>query len=170
MQLDDWSLPLQKAVYDTGFSLYGHGVLRVGLVFKGYAAALYVDAAKMNAPLKPTTAKRLEIYYYHNTPRSRMIETANETLKRNLNAEELRRLRPLIDKLHSVYRDGPKGGMAALTFVPGYGTVFEWQNEVLVHIPGDEFGPAYLDVWLGKYPSSQNIKEQLLKNLIPDLQ
>ena len=163
--LDDWELPLGRIYEEQEFVLSGTAVLRVGLVFKGYAAALYVDPEKADRPLDPDTAKRLEIYYYHNTPRRRMIDTANETLERNLSAKKLQNLRPLIDKLHRVYRDGEKGGMAALTFIPGKGTFFEMQNELLIHIPGDEFGPAYLKVWLGEQPSSRTVKEQLMRGL-----
>jgi len=155
-------IPRTKSVQGRRFVLHGVGILRAGLVFKVYAAALYRDADAAPADVLEDGAISLEVHYLHKTPKRHMVGTANQTLSKNLNADKLSALRSRIDKLHAAYRDGEKGGVASLTYIPGTGLIYAYNNEIITTIKGDDF-IAYLDVWLGEKPSSKTLKAQLLE-------
>jgi len=161
----DRELPTEITVEGHVLKLHGTAVLRMGLVFKIYAASLYLPAGVRAESVLDDIPKRLEVYYLHETPRERMIETANKTLARNLEASRLERLKPPVDTWHAAYRDGPKGGVAALTYVPGSGTQYALNGDVLVTVPGPGFAAAYFGVWLGEHPGSKSVKKQLLTPL-----
>jgi hypothetical protein len=158
-------LPRQKTVNGKPFVLHGAGFLRVGLVFRVYGAALYLERPEHAERVLDDVPKRLEIFYLHNTPRDAMIEAAEEALARNVPAERLEKLRPLVDRLHEAYEDRRKGDVAALTYIPGVGTEFAVNGEQRVLIEGAEFAAAYLTVWLGEKPSSRTVRKKLLKKL-----
>jgi hypothetical protein len=158
-------LPRRREARGREWRLAGTAVLRAGLVFKVYAAALYLDGDTQPGDALRDVPKRLEIHYYHNTPRRHMIETAVATIRRNLDTETFAAVKPGIDALHGVYEDGSKGGYAALTYVPGKGTEFAIGDRVKCVIEGVDFAEAYFGVWLGEQPSSRSVKRQLMEGV-----
>ena len=50
--------------------LHGAGLLRKGVVFKVYVGALYVATADDVERILEAVPKRLDIHYFHKTPRS----------------------------------------------------------------------------------------------------
>lgn len=157
------SRPLRQRALGQEFVLHGAGYLTLGLVFRAYGAALYLaDPTDATRVLSADVPRRLEIVYLHATPRSRMIETAEATLARNLTPAELSGVRSAIDRLHAVYDDRRPGDVAALTYVPGVGTEFAVNGERRVLIEGGAFAEAYFGIWLGRRPSSETVKARLL--------
>ncbi len=142
--------------------LLGAGVLKKGFFFKVYAGALYVDESGVEQAGMDNTPKRLDIHFYHYTPKKFMIRAANETLSRNLNIRQLSTLKPHIDQLHRAYRNGEKGAMASIIHQPGKGLSYLFNEQPVVTIPCDDFANAYFTVWLGEKPSSQTMKRALL--------
>jgi hypothetical protein len=161
-RLGDIPLPPRVRADGTDFVLHGAGFLRVGIVFKAYGAALYVQRHADAARILDDVPKRLEIHYLHNTPRARMIDTANKTLARNLDPAALAAVRDDVDRLHAAYTDRRPGDVAALTYVPGRGTALAINGEERMRIMGPAFAAAYFGVWLGAHPSSRSVKDQLL--------
>lgn len=155
----------QVQALGTNFVLHGAGFLRVGLVFKGYGAALYLTHPNAAAAIGADVPKRLEIFYLHRTPRLRMIETAETTLRRNLSNAEAAQVWSDVQRLHACYEDRLPGDVSALTYVPGRGTEFSVNGEPRILIPGAAFAAAYFQVWLGNHPSSQSVKDALLTPL-----
>jgi len=162
VQLEGKPLPREMTVEGVPFVLHGIGTLKAGFVFKVYSAALYRAAETPPEAVMNGGALSLEVHYLHDTPKRHMVETAEETLARNLSPGRIASLRPRIDELHAAYRNGEKGGVASLTYIPGKGLIYAYDDQVEAVIPGDDFR-AYLDVWLGKKPSSRTLKAQILE-------
>lgn len=142
--------------------LLGAGVLRKGLVFKVYAAAIYVDEDGIDRPNLSGIAKRLDIHYFHNTPKKYMISAAEKALRDNLDTEEYERLQPVMDRLHEAYVDGRAGAVASLVHRPGKGLSYLFNDQELLAIADDRFAEAYFTIWLGERPSSRTMKKALL--------
>lgn len=160
--LEGKSLPEELKKGGTTFVLHGKGVLKVGFVFKVYAAALYLGEDVEASSVMDDVPKRLEIHFLHTTPKRHMIETANETLRENLTDAEWEAVSARVERLHAAYRDGRKGGVAALTYIPGWGTELAFDGRSVVRLQGADFARAYFSVWLGRKPSSRSLKAQLL--------
>jgi len=152
-------LPTQK----DGLELSGAGLLRKGFFFKIYVGALYTDKANDNARFPDSVAKRIDIHYFHHTPKKHMVRVANATLRKNLSAQEYEALLPKIEKLHNAYRDGKKGSCASILHRPGEGFAYSFDGETIVTIDCDQFAKAYFGIWLGEHPSSQTVKEAMLQ-------
>lgn len=145
--------------------LHGAGLLRKGLVFKIYVGALYVAETNHVAAILGNVPKRIDIHYFHHTPKKYMVRAANDTLRKNIPAETIDRLTPQIDQLHAAFLDGEKGAVASLVHRPGIGLDYYFNGEPVVTIPGDDFANAYFTVWLGEPPSSRTVKEAMVKGM-----
>jgi len=147
-----------------GLQLQGAGLLRKGFIFKVYVGALYLaDPAHAQNVLGPVP-KRIDIHYFHHTPKKYMIRVANATLAENLTPQQLSELQPKVERLHAAYRDGRKGSFASIIHRPGEGLVYAFDNEPVLHIPDDDFANAYFTIWLGEQPSSRTVKNAMLGN------
>ena len=144
------------------YQLQGAGLLRKGLVFKIYVGALYLADAGDALNILGEVPKRLDIHYFHRTPKKHMIRTANQALQKNLSQTQYAALKPKIDKLHVAFLDGRKGSYASILYEPGKGLAYWFDGEPVITIPGDEFANAYFSIWLGENPSSASMKKALL--------
>jgi hypothetical protein len=153
-------LPLRQG----DFQLQGAGLLRKGLIFKIYVGALYVTNKEDVGNILGAVPKRLDIHYFHHTPKKHMIRVAEETLRKNLSEEEYQRLLPKIEQLHNAYLNGKKGSFASLIYMPGEGLTYSFDNEPVLTIDCDDFANAYFTIWLGEEPSSQTVKMGMLNH------
>lgn len=142
--------------------LQGAGVLRKGFVFKIYVGALYLQDASHAKRVLSEVPKRLDIHYFHYTPKKHMIGVANKTLKQNLADREYEALLPKIRMLHDAFVDGKKGSCASIVYRPGEGLTYLFDGNPVITVAGDDFANAYFRVWLGDPPSSRTMKEALL--------
>lgn len=141
---------------------YGGGVIKYKIVFKGYAAVLYLPANVNGRNALSDVPKRLEFHYYWDIPADKFGEAAEPILKRNLTRAEWRRVKGAVAKLNRLYVDIKKGDRYALTYIPGRGTELSRNNKVLGVVPGKEFAKAYFSIWLGRKPISNSLKKDLL--------
>ena len=142
--------------------LQGAGLLRKGFIFKVYAGALYLQDTRHAKRILSEIPKRLDIHYFHNTPKKHMIGVANKTLKQNLTDREYEALLPKISLLHDAFLDGKKGSCASIIYRPGEGLTYLFDNRHIITIASDDFANAYFSIWLGENPSSRTMKEALL--------
>ncbi|MDF7797875.1 chalcone isomerase family protein [Pontiellaceae bacterium B1224] len=145
------------------FKLQGAGLLRKGFIFKIYVGALYLQNEEHVDEVLGAVPKRLDIHYFHHTPKKHMIRVAEETLKKNLTKEQYEKLLPMIGKLHDAYLNGQKSSVASLIYQPGEGLTYAFDDRIVITIPDDEFANAYFKIWLGEEPSSPLIKEAMLQ-------
>lgn len=168
LRLGDEVIARRREVEGVTLSLQGAGFLRVGLVFKVYGAALFLQRPGDALHVLDDVPKSLDIYYLHNTPRQAMIDAAEKALARNLTPDRLNAVRADIDRLHAVYADRKPGDVGTLTYVPGRGTVFSVNGNPVVRIADPDFAAAYFRVWLGDAPSSDTMRRHLLTPYAPD--
>lgn len=157
------AFPAEHRAGEVALGLHGSGVFRAYVVLRVYAAGLYLADASDAVRVLDDVPKRLEIYYYHDTPRSRMIETANAAIARNLPPADLAAVRERVDRFHALYRDPRKGDRFSITYRPGIGTELAFNGKPQGVVPGADFAAAYFGVWLGDRPSSEEMKRKLLR-------
>jgi hypothetical protein len=122
--------------YHTGRTtlvLHGAGVLR-RFVWKGYAAALYLEEGAAPETVLSDTPKRLELEYFRSIKGPDFGEAADEVLANY-----------------------------ALTYVPRRGTELSYNGKPLVLIEGADFASAYFAIWLGRNPIDKDLKKQLIR-------
>lgn len=163
MELGGMELPKTRGE----FRLQGAGLLRKGLVFKIYVGALYVVEEAHAEQIMDAVPKRIDIHYFHNTPKKHMVNAAQKALEQNLSREELKRFAPSITALHAAYIDGRKGSVASLVFKPGEGLTYLFDGRPIITLKDDAFANAYFTVWLGDRPSSRTVKEGMLGGVKP---
>ena len=146
-------------------TLQGAGLLRKGFVFNIYVGALYLARETDAANVLSSVPKRLDIHYFHNTPKKHMVRVAEETLRKNFPAERWARHKDNIAILHNAYRDGKKGGCASLIYRPKAGLTYGMDGATVVTIKDDAFANDYFRGWLDEKPSSATIKKGLLSKL-----
>lgn len=153
------ALPTKQGELD----LHGAGLLRKGFIFKVYVGALYVENEKDTSNILSEVPKRIDIHYFHHTPKRFMVREAEKVLERNFSREELKKLRGKIDQLHEAYVNGEKGARASLVYEPDRGLTYYFEDRVVVNIPCDDFANAYFAIWLGEKPSSRTMKRAMLE-------
>jgi hypothetical protein len=156
------TFPLSVEAQGIQLRLVGAGVLRYRVVFKGYAAALYLGDSTPPERVLDDVPKRLEIHYFWAIPAEAFGEAADAILARNVPGEELARLRDRVQQLHRSYEAVQPGDRYSLTYVPGYGTELALNGVVKARIPGADFARAYFSIWLGPQPISDDLKQALL--------
>jgi hypothetical protein len=147
-----------------GASLFLHsvGLLRYRIVFKGYAAALYLGAGVRPSQVLADVPKRLELEYFWAIAGPDFGKAADALLPKNVPEETLAQLRPRIERLHALYEDVKPGDRYSLTYIPGVGTELALNGKVKGTIEGANFAAAYFTIWLGPQPLSASLKAQLL--------
>lgn len=151
-------LPLRQG----NLQLQGAGLLKKGFVFKIYVGALYIQQTDHLDRILSDVPKRIDIHYFHHTPKKHMIRAANDTLNKNLSDSEYLKLFPKINALHDAYINGKKGSRASIIYHPGEGLTYAFDDKPVITIACDDFANAYFTVWLGEKPSSRTVKEAML--------
>jgi len=157
-------VPFRKdlTVQGARMRLMGAGLLRYRVVFKGYAAALYVGIGGTPARVFEDIPKRLEIEYFHAISAKDFRNATREGLKRNVPTRELSALEPRVARLDAVYRDVKPKDRYAFTYVPGAGSTLTLNDRPLGVFQGLDFANAFLSIWIGPSPLSEELKKQLL--------
>ncbi len=147
--------------------LHGAGLLRYRVIFKGYAAALYLPQGTRPSDVLEDVPKRLEVHYFWSIPAQAFQEAADALLSKNVSPERLSALRPRIEQLHRAYESVRPGDRYALTYVPHVGTELTLNGVLKARIPGADFASAYFSIWLGEHPIDRQLKQALLSFASP---
>lgn len=153
----------QVVAGDTTLILRGAALLRYKLVFKAYAAALYVaedfepDSVLDREPLQ------LEIAYFWPIPAEKFAEATVDGISKNVDFETFSGLEAKITQFNEMYRDVEPDDRYTLTYVPGLGTTLALNGEELGRIDGDDFAAALFSIWLGDVPFDRDLKASLLE-------
>jgi hypothetical protein len=145
----------------TNLELRGAGLYRY-LVFKVFVSALYLRPTDASADILSDIPKRLVIHYFHEIKAEEFVELTEDGLKKNLSAEKLARIRPLIDRYNTLYSAVKPGDEYSLTYIPGRGTELALNGKPRGVIEGPEFGSAIYTIWLGPNPLEKGLKATLL--------
>lgn len=142
--------------------LFGLGLLRYRVFFRGYVGGLYLpDGARARQTLTDIP-KALELYYFWDIEGRFFGEAAEELLRQSHPPERIAALRTRLDRLNRLYRDIEAGDRYRLTYLPGNGTTLSHNGEKLGTIPGADFASAYFGIWLGDKPLNEPFRDQIL--------
>lgn len=164
-EIEDIQFPKAVVAGQTEVPLFGLGLLRYRVLFRGYVGGLYMPAGAKKDQVFEDVPKALELYYFWDIPGRFFGEAADELLAKNLPPERLAVLRSRLDRLNGMYKDVEVGDRYRLTYVPGEGTTVRLNGESLGTIPGADFARDYFSIWLGENPLSAPFRDQILNGL-----
>lgn len=143
-------------------SLRGQAVLRVGYVFKVYEARLFVGDEHATDLVQNDVPKRLEIRYLRDIEAADIVSIGDETLKRQVPAQELSGLQSRIETINRWYTNVRAGDTYALTYIPNRGSELALNGTSLGVIEGADFARAYFGIWLDSRTKYQEFRNELL--------
>ena len=138
------------------------GLMRYKAVLKAMVAGLYITDVTPPDQVLTDVPKRLEIEYFWALKAADIVRASNELLAKNVDEQTVRKLRPQIDHMNSLYEDIQPGDRYALTYLPGRGTFLTLNGELKGKVPGADFASAYFSIWFGDSPMDKSLKRQLL--------
>jgi hypothetical protein len=142
--------------------------MRTKLVFKVYAAGLYLPEKKNNVPdvLKQDGPRRVILQMARDVSSEEFGKAFMEGLNDNVDKSEKAKIASQIGKLGELFAsvDGlKKGDVLHIDWIPGTGTVCELNGKKLGDtIPDVAFYNAVLRIWLGDKPVDRSLKPALL--------
>jgi hypothetical protein len=107
-------------------------------------------------------AVRLEFKYHRPFSARQVAEGGNALLEKNVSPDEWKALQPSLERLNRAYVSVQPGDRYTLTHVPGRGLTLRLNGKPLVTVEGDDFGPKYLRIWLGREPIHKGLRDRLL--------
>lgn len=125
-------------------------------------AALYVEDCNSVTNIFSARPKLLRFLYDTSIPAKAFREASNEYLKINL-GQKFDGWKNYFDQFNSNYRDIKPGDYYDLIYDPTAGLRLELNGKELAAIADREIALAYLNVWFGNEPFSEDLKKSLLK-------
>ena len=162
MEIEGVHFPDPISVGAERLPLFGLGLLRYRVFFRGYVGALYLPEGTRPSQVLEDTPKVLELSYFWAIKGTLFAEAADELLERSQTPEALEVLQERLDRLNRLYRDVEVGDRYRLTYLPEAGLTLSLNGAPLGTIPGADFAEAYFGIWLGDEPLSISFRDQLL--------
>ena len=148
--------------------LNGAGVRSKLMTTQVYVGALYLVSKKKSAEdvLADAGPKRVAMHVLIDTLTAKeLIASLNNAIAANhipaeiaLIEKRLSSLNRMMSSIGSLQR----GGVVLIDFVPGTGTRITVNGELKLTIPGDDFFPALLRVWVGRKPVDGRLRDAML--------
>lgn len=157
------NFPDQIQVEGNALMLNGLGMRQATMLkVNVYVAALYVPkpSADANAILGAAAPYELILHFVRNVGASDLAKGWNEGFDRNAHAQ-LPALKDRIAKLSGWMTDIKTGQRLQFSFKPGTGVQVSVNGTVKGTVEGDDFGKAFLSVWMG-VPPNPEVKAGLL--------
>ena len=162
-EIEDIPFPDQANAGDAELPLFGLGLLRYKVLFRGYVGGLYLPEGVPASRTLDDVPKVLELYYFWDIDAPLFGEAADDLLARNHPPERIAALRSRLDRLHGLYRDVEEGDRYRLTYVPGDGMSLHHNDDFLGKIPGADFASDYFGIWLGDAPLNEAFRDQMFE-------
>jgi len=162
-EIEDIEFADQIEAGETTMPLFGLGLLRYKILFRGYVGGLYLPDGVPAERTLEDVPKVLELYYFWDIEAPLFGEAADDLLARNHPPERIAALRSRLDRLHGLYRDVKAGDRYRLTYVPGDGMSLHHNGELLGTIPGADFASDYFGIWLGEAPLNDAFRDQMFE-------
>lgn len=165
-QLDDVTVPDSVTIVGTDVPLQLNGMgYRTKLFFKIYVGALYTES-KVNsrdAVQALKGPKRVLMHMtYDEVSHEKMADAWEEGFKDNASDEQMDKLESRLKTFISFFPDLKKGNVVLLDYIPASGTRITIDAIEKGVIAGADFYSALLDVWLGKEPADEDLKQAML--------
>lgn len=165
-QLDDVTVLDSVTIVGTDVPLQLNGMgYRTKLFFKIYVGALYTES-KVNsrdAVQALKGPKRVLMHMtYDEVSHEKMADAWEEGFKDNASDEQMDKLESRLKTFISFFPDLKKGNVVLLDYIPASGTRITIDAIEKGVIAGADFYSALLDVWLGKEPADEDLKQAML--------
>lgn len=151
-----------------GLDLYGQGEVRYLGFIKVYDASLYAPVSVRPRDIQAAESSFCLILDYRvGLSADQFVEAAETVLSRQQSREQLQRMRPYIDKLHTHYQDVQTGDRYSFCYDSKAETTSLILNgQPLVKVTGSEFAELYAGIWLGEQdPIDRRLRENLLGSI-----
>ena len=125
-------------------------------------AALYLDDCKKMDAIFSADPKQLRFLYNKDIPGKAFKEASEEYLKINLGPRYFA-WKTTYNNFNSYYQDIKKGDYYDLIYDPKTGLQLSLNNKPLTDLNDHHQSLAYLNIWFGKEPFSEELKDSLLK-------
>lgn len=158
------SFPDQAQVDGDALSLNGLGLRQATMLkVNVYVGALYVakTSKDANAILGANAPYELILQFVRNVDGGDVAKGWEEGFEKNAKAQ-LPALQERIATLSGYMGDVKSGQKLTFSFKPGVGVRVDVNGAVKGTIKGDDFGKAFLSIWLGAEPPNPEIKVGLL--------
>ena len=149
---------------ETQLQLNGVG-FRTKFIFDIYIGALYTDskADSRDAVQALKGPNRIHMHFvYSEVSKEKLVDGWNDGFENNQSSEQLDALRAKIENFNAMFSTLVEGNVVLLDYVPGRGTRVTINDEDKGLIEGEDFNAALLDIWLGKKPADDELKEKML--------
>lgn len=140
-------------------TLNGIGLLKWKYILSVYLVGLYKPQDIPINMILTNVPKRLEYYFFVDMEAKDFQTTGYQLMAQNIGEERAMSLTSELKALNALYQDVKAGQRYTFTFLPGKGLEMALDGKVLGVVPGDEFGSAYLSIWLGPNPVSKSLQE-----------
>jgi len=124
-------------------------------------AALYLEDCNKVSDIFSITPKRLRFLYDTNIPAKAFREASHEYLKINL-GQKFSQWKTSFDQFNNNYQDIKAGDYYDLIYDPKTGLQLNLNNKPLAALNDPAQSLAYLNIWFGKEPFSEELKDSLL--------
>ena len=153
-------------VFGKELSLNGAGV-RTAMLVKVYVAALYLQQKSKDADevIESRQSKRLLMVFKRNLKSNIVSAAFRDGIRNNADEADLLILKPRMEQLErAVARHGEvrEGDRLAIDFAMDGSVDLVYNDKLEESIPGPQFGPAMLKIWLGNVPVADDLKNALL--------
>ncbi|HSS66112.1 MAG TPA: chalcone isomerase family protein [Gammaproteobacteria bacterium] len=144
--------------------LNGAGI-RSKFFVKVYAAGLYLPekAGSTDAVLTLPGPKRVRMHFIHSEVSGEKIRSGwTDGYRANHSDAEYAELEDRVQRFNALFPTLKAGDVVDVDYIPGSGTAVRLNGETQGIIPGDDFYPATLKIWLGDSPAHGGLKKALL--------
>ncbi|TVO71477.1 MAG: hypothetical protein FHK78_02475 [Sedimenticola selenatireducens] len=166
MEIAKQTIPDQATLDGVEQSLVLNGAgIRYKFVFKIYIGALYLPEKSQDAEaiIASEGPKRILMHFLYDKVQKKDMDKAwKEGFADNLDKAMLVQLGQRMDDFSDLFTDTVEGDTIWLDNIPGSGTRVTINGAEKGLIPGDDFYPALIQIWIGKDPITTDLKKQML--------
>jgi hypothetical protein len=163
-ECDGVSFPAHIQARGETLTLNGLGLRKATFLrIKVYVGALYVahPTADANAIMSSRDPVDIELAFVFHATAGQMRDAWEEGFKRSA-PDRVAQLRTRINELENRMTAVDSGHRVSFLRIPGVGVQFSLDGVVQGTIPGDDFGMAFLAIWLGPSPPGPELRAGLL--------
>ena len=100
---------------------------------------------------------------YKEVSQEKLLDSWREGFEKNQSPETLQQLQSRITTFYQFFnRNAVAKDQFRFDYQPGIGTRVSKNQQLLGVIPGEDFGNALLEIWLGNHPADKSLKKAML--------
>ena len=132
------------------------------LFMKAFVAAFYLEDGVDTENVLGDVGKSVEVSYFLPIGGDKLTGYTYDKMKENLTAQEFSQISDELEQMAEYFPDLKSGDRYSLTYVPGTGTKFIYNGDLLGIIEDPLFAKGVFSVWIGDNPMDKKIRDQIL--------